>query len=68
MQDIVEIAKNQTKIKKNLDNIKKQRDEKSIDWKELLEKEIYSLEMTEDIINLVDQCLGNLLNMQDQKM
>lgn len=67
VQDIVEIAKNQTKIKKNLDKIKKQWDEKSFDWKELPDKETYSLEKTEDVIDLVDQDLGNLLNMLGQK-
>jgi len=67
VQDIVEIAKNQTKIKKSLDKIKKQWDEKSFEWKELTDKETYSLEKTEDIIDLVDQDLGNLLNMLGQK-
>jgi len=67
VSDIVEIAKNQTKIKKSLDKIKKQWDEKSFDWEELAEKETFSLQKTEDIIDLVDQDLGNLLNMLGQK-
>jgi dynein heavy chain len=67
VSDIVEIAKNQTKIKKSLDKIKKQWDEKAFDWEEMAEKETYSLNKTEDIIDLVDQDLGNLLNMLGQK-
>lgn len=67
VQDIVEIAKNQTKIKKNLDKIKKQWDDKSFDWEELAEKETYAMNKTEDIIELVDQDLGLLLNMLGQK-
>jgi len=67
VSDIVEIAKNQTKIKKSLDKIKKQWDEKAFDWLELTEKETFQLDKTEDIIDLVDQDLGNLLNMLGQK-
>ena len=63
VSDIVEIANHQTKIKKSLDKIKKQWDEKSFDWEEITEKETYSLQKTEEVIELVDQDLGNLLNM-----
>ena len=67
VSDIVEIANHQTKIKKSLDKIKKQWDEKSFDWEEITEKETYSLQKTEEVIELVDQDLANLLNMLGQK-
>lgn len=39
VSDIVEIAKNQTKIKKELDKIKKFWDDRKFNWKEIPEKE-----------------------------
>jgi len=39
VSDIVEIAKNQTKIKKELDKIKKYWDEKAFNWKPMTEKD-----------------------------
>jgi hypothetical protein len=67
VSDIVEIAKNQTKIKKELEKIKKFWDDKQFTWKAIEEKDTHLLEKTDDIIDAVDQDLSKLLNMLGQK-
>lgn len=67
ISDVVDIAKNQKKIKKEIESIKKTWDKRKFVWKELPDKDTALLEKTEEIIDIVDQDSGKLDTMLTQK-